>query len=96
MISDASHIALGGGSRCVSGDTIIDGQSLTIKELAEIIKKIVGYKGKINFDHTKADGSFRKLLDSKRLNKIGFNFKTSLKDGLIETYKDFIKHHENN
>jgi GDP-L-fucose synthase len=72
------------------------GIDLTIKELAEIIKEVVSYKGEINFDHTKADGSFRKLLDSKRLNKIGFNFKTSLKDGLIETYKDFIKLHENN
>jgi GDP-L-fucose synthase len=72
------------------------GIDLTIKELAEIIKEIVSYEGKIKFDHSKADGSFRKLLDSKRINKIGFNFKTNLKDGLIETYKDFIKIHENN
>ena len=75
----SSHINVGSGS------------DLTIKELAEIIKEVVGYQGEINFDNTKPDGIPRKLLNSDRLND--FNFKTyiNLKDGLIKTYEDYLK-----
>ena len=75
----SSHINVGSGS------------DLTIKELAEIIKEVVGYQGEINFDKTKPDGIPRKLLNSDRLNT--FNFKTyiNLKDGLIKTYEDYLK-----
>jgi hypothetical protein len=48
-------------------------------------------KGKINFDPSKPDGSLRKLLNSERVNKLGFNPKTDLKEGLIKTYQDYIK-----
>ena len=64
---------------------------LTIKELAEIIREVVGFKGKINFDPTKPDGTLRKLIDSERINNLGFKNETSLKDGLIKTYKEYIK-----
>tara|TARA_Y100000389_G_C17469590_1_gene529105 strand:+ start:6666 stop:7625 length:960 start_codon:yes stop_codon:yes gene_type:complete len=64
---------------------------LTIKELAETIKEIVGYEGKINFDSSKLDGSPRKLIDSKRINNLGFNPKVNLKEGLIMTYNDYKK-----
>jgi len=67
------------------------GKELTIKELAETIKEIVGFKGNINFDQSKPDGISRKFLDSKRINNIGFNYLTSLKDGLIKTYQNYIK-----
>ncbi len=67
------------------------GQDLTIKELAKTIKSVVGYKGKIKFDKTKPDGSPRKLIDSKRLNNLGWKPKVSLKDGLTRVYKDFLK-----
>ena len=75
----SSHINVGSGS------------DLTIKELAEIIKEVVGYQGEIIFDNTKPDGIPRKLLNSDRLND--FNFKTyiNLKDGLIKTYEDYLK-----
>ena len=63
----------------------------SIKELAEIIKKIVGYEGEIRFDTTKPDGVSRKLLDCKRIEDLGFKCKVSLKDGLKKTYKDFKK-----
>ena len=63
----------------------------TIKELAEIIKEVVDFKGKINYDLTKPDGSPRKFLDSKRINNLGFKPEISLKEGLIKTYQDFIK-----
>ena len=48
------------------------GKDLTIKELAETIKMVVGFKGKINFDLSKPDGTPRKLLNSERINKLGF------------------------
>ena len=67
------------------------GNDLTIKELAEIIKEVVDYKGEINFDPTKPDGSPRKFLDCKRINNLGFKTEISLKDGLIKTYKEYIK-----
>ena len=71
------------------------GKELTIKELAETIKEVVDFKGKINFDPSKPDGSFRKLLNSERINKLGFEHKIGLKDGLIKTYQDYIKTYAN-
>jgi GDP-L-fucose synthase len=67
------------------------GEDLTIRELSEIIQKIVGYEGQINFDITKPDGSPRKFLDSKRLNSLGWSPKISLENGLIKTYDNFLK-----
>ena len=67
------------------------GKDLTIKELAEILKKVVGFKGEINFDLTKPDGNPRKILDSKRINNLGFKPLISLKEGLIKTYQDFLR-----
>lgn len=66
-------------------------KELTIKELAETIKKVVGFKGEINFDHTKLNGNTRKLLNSQRINNLGFKPEVSLKEGLIKTYLDYIK-----
>ena len=65
-------------------------KELSIKELAETIKEIVGFKGEINFDLTKPDGSYRKFLDSKRIDNLGFKPEISLKEGLIITYQDYI------
>ena len=70
-------------------------KELTIKELAETIKEVVNFKGKINFDPGKPDGSLRKLLNSERINKLGFKCKISLKKGLIKTYQDYIKYNAN-
>ena len=67
------------------------GEDLTIKELAETIKEVVDFKGKIYFDPTKPDGISRKLLDSKLINSLGFKPEISLKYGLIKTYQDYIK-----
>jgi GDP-L-fucose synthase len=65
-------------------------EDLTIKELADIIKEIVGFKGEINFDRSKPDGSPRKLLSSKRIKNLGFKPKISLKEGLKKTYQQYI------
>ena len=67
------------------------GHDLTIAELAKTIGKVVGYEGKIEFDSTKPDGSPRKLMDSTRLNKLGWKAKVNLEEGLTSAYQDFLK-----
>jgi GDP-L-fucose synthase len=66
------------------------GEDCTIRELAESIKKVVGFNGKIEFDTTKPDGTPRKLIDVSRLHMLGWRHKTSLKEGLVKTYEDFF------
>src|SRR3989344_1314271 len=63
------------------------GSDLSIKELAELIKGVVGYEGKLVFDTTKPDGMPRKLLDVSKIKLLGWNPKFSLKDGLKKTYE---------
>lgn len=65
------------------------GEDLSIKELAKMIKDVVGYKGKINWDSTKPDGTPRKLLDVSKLNNLGWKYKIKLSDGLKTTYEYF-------
>ena len=67
------------------------GVELTIKELSEMIKKVVGYKGQIKFDTSKLDGSPRKFMNSNILNLIGVKPRVNLEEGLIKTYKNFLK-----
>ena len=69
------------------------GKDLTIKELALSIKDVVGFKGNINFDTSKPDGTPRKLLDVHRLTELGWSAKTKFKDGLHAAYEDFLKRH---
>ena len=63
------------------------GKDLTIKELSEIIKNVVGYKGLLVFDSSKPDGTPRKLLDVSRLHSLGWNAKISLEDGINKVFK---------
>jgi GDP-L-fucose synthase len=65
------------------------GREVTIKELVILIKDIVGYDGKIEFDPSMPDGNPRKLLDSSKINDLGWKPTTGLKDGLITTYRWF-------
>lgn len=67
------------------------GHEISIRELAILIKKVIGYEGKIEFDTTKPDGTPRKLLDSSRLNSLGWSAKTDLESGIFKTYEDFLK-----
>ena len=64
------------------------GEDLSIKELAELIKEIVGYNGKIVFDITKPDGTPRKLMDVSKLTSIGWKASISLKEGIAQVYKE--------
>ena len=66
-------------------------EEITIKELAEIIKDVVGFKGKIIFDPSKPDGSLKKLLDNKRIKNFDFKPEMTLKKGLTKTYQNYIK-----
>ena len=66
------------------------GEDITIKDLAEKIKKIVGYEGKIAWDKTKPDGTPRKLLDVSKINKIGWKSKIGLEDGIKMTYEWYL------
>lgn len=62
------------------------GEDVTISELVELIKEIVGFEGKINYDTSKPDGTPRKLMDVSKLNGLGWKARMSLKDGIKETY----------
>jgi GDP-L-fucose synthase len=66
------------------------GEELTICELAEIIREVTGYDGRIDFDASKPDGTPRKLLDVSRLGAIGWHSRISLRDGLRDTYRWFM------
>ncbi len=65
------------------------GSDLTITELADLIKDVVGFTGEIELDRTKPDGTMRKLMDSGRLNQLGWQVQMGLKEGLGRAYLDF-------
>jgi len=77
--SDEMHINVG------------TGQDIEINELAQIIKDVVDYKGNINNDLSKPDGTPRKLLDVSKLNQLGWRYKTGLREGIVKTYQWYIE-----
>ncbi|MBW7893156.1 MAG: GDP-L-fucose synthase, partial [Chitinophagaceae bacterium] len=66
------------------------GDDITIKELALMIKDIVGYEGRIEHDLTKPDGTPRKWMDISKLQSLGWKARIGLKDGISEVYRSFI------
>lgn len=66
------------------------GTDLTIKEAAHTVAEVVGYRGEIEFDTSKPDGTFRKLMDSSRLEKLGWKATIDLKQGLQQAYADYL------
>ena len=77
-----SHINVGSGS------------DVTIKQLAQTISDVVGYQGRIGFDVTKPDGPARKLMDTGRLNSLGWHAKINFKEGLSMAYQDYLSNIE--
>ena len=71
------------------------GKDISIKELAEKVKKTVGYQGEILFNTSKPDGTPRKLVDVQKLNSLGWEAKTSLDEGLKQAYNWFLNNIEN-
>ncbi len=66
------------------------GEDVTIRELAETVCEAIGYKGALVFDHSKPDGTPRKLLDSRKLNALGWKPKIALHDGIRNAYEWFL------
>ena len=75
------------GNETVNAGT---GKELTIKELTELVAKVVGYTGKIEWDTTKPNGTPRKLLDVSKAKKLGWTYKTELEAGIRLAYEDFL------
>ncbi len=67
------------------------GSDVTIKELAELTAKTVGYQGKMEWDSSKQDGTPRKLLDVSKLTQLGWKAKISIEDGVKRTFRDYLK-----
>ena len=76
--SEYEHINVGSSSE------------VTIKGLAEIIAKVLGYEAELVFDSSKPDGTPRKLMDSSRLHELGWNNVCSLEDGIASTYEHWL------
>jgi GDP-L-fucose synthase len=67
------------------------GKDISIRELAEVIKEIVGFHGEIRYDNSKPDGTPRKLLDVSKLNSLGWKSRISLKEGIERTYEWYVR-----
>lgn len=79
--SDFPHVNVGSGNE------------VTIKNLAELVKEVVGFEGELKWDPTKPDGTPRKLMDSSKLANMGWKPKISLRDGLVGTYKWYVENY---
>jgi GDP-L-fucose synthase len=69
------------------------GQDVSIAEVAQLIAQVTGFQGAIDFDPSKPDGAPRKLMDSSRINSLGWNARVALQQGLQQAYEDFVKNH---
>ena len=93
-IADASYFLM----QNYSGDECVNigcGRDMSIRELGELIRDIVGYRGEIIYDPSYPDGTPRKLLDSSKLFAMGWRPSISLREGLKETYLDYIENSKN-
>ena len=70
------------------------GSDVSIKGLAEAVAEVVGYTGEVKYDRSKPDGTMRKLMDSSRLNHLGWHATVGLRAGLKLAYQDFLDHSE--
>lgn len=66
------------------------GEDLTIKELAQLIQKTVGFAGELKFDSSKPDGTMRKCMDVSKINNLGWKAKVSLEDGIAKVYEWYL------
>ena len=67
------------------------GNEISILNLAKTIGQVIGFKGKFIFDKSKPDGTPRKLINSKKINSLGWKSKTNLLDGIKLTYESYLK-----
>lgn len=69
------------------------GKDVSIREMAEIIREVTGYKGKLTFNTNKPEGTPRKLMDVSKLHSLGWKHQIELKEGIEKTYKDFMENY---
>ena len=69
------------------------GEDLTIKDLALLLKKVIGFEGELTFDSTKPDGTPRKLMDVSKLHQLGWKHQIELEEGVKLAYQDFLEKH---
>jgi len=67
------------------------GNDVTIRDFAEFVAEVVGYAGRIVYDASRPDGTPQKLLDVSKIRELGWTAKTSLRDGLVRAYADFLE-----
>ena len=67
------------------------GKDIAIKDLAEIIQRIIGHKGNILWDNTKPDGTPRKLMDVSKMKELGWQYSTEIEEGIEKTYTWFLE-----
>jgi GDP-L-fucose synthase len=67
------------------------GKDISIREMAETMREVVGFEGELTYNSNKPDGSPRKLIDVTRLSKMGWTYRTNLKEGLEKTYKWYLR-----
>jgi GDP-L-fucose synthase len=67
------------------------GEDISIAELAELIREVVGYRGELRFDRSKPDGTPRKLLDVSRLQSLGWQAGIPLREGIEQTYRWYLE-----
>jgi GDP-L-fucose synthase len=67
------------------------GKDVTIREMAELMKQVVGYEGKLTFDTTKPEGALRKLINVSRISDMGWKYSIGLKEGLTKTYNWYLE-----
>ena len=72
------------------------GKEVAIKTLAELVAKIIGYEGTIEWDTTRPNGTPRKLLDVSKATRLGWTYKTELEDGIRLAYQDYLQHGDSN
>ncbi|MCX6271421.1 MAG: NAD-dependent epimerase/dehydratase family protein, partial [Bacteroidetes bacterium] len=67
------------------------GTDLSINNLADLVKEIIGFQGDIQWDRSKPDGTPRKLMDISRLTSLGWKYKISLQHGILQVFKEYVK-----
>jgi GDP-L-fucose synthase len=94
-LPDATYAGLLGSDESATGEfmppvvNIGVGNDLTIRALAELVREVVGFPGRLDFDSTKPDGTPRKLMDVSRLTRLGWVARTPLPEGIAQAYADF-------
>jgi GDP-L-fucose synthase len=89
-LDDARYAALTDPSACPLIN-VGSGEDMTIRELADLIADVVGYRGNFTLDRSKPDGTMRKVMDATRMRALGWQPSTPLREGLVAAYEDFLR-----